>query len=51
LGGELVKRIYEKFGREKFLVFMTDQSLTNAERIFGKDLDEVIAKLDSDIRK
>jgi hypothetical protein len=51
LGGELVKRIFEKFGKEKFFPFMTDQSLENAERIFGKELDALIAQLESDIKK
>ena len=49
LGGELVKRIFEKFGKEKFFSFMTDQSLENAERIFGKELDSLISQLESDV--
>jgi tetratricopeptide (TPR) repeat protein len=51
LGGELVKRIFEKFGKEKFILFMADQSLENAYRVFGKELDEVINQLQTDIRK
>ena len=51
LGGELVKRLIENFGREKFLVFMNDQSYENARIVFGEKLDAVLKELEAEIQK
>jgi hypothetical protein len=50
LGGELVKRLVETFGREKFIKLLSDQSYENAQEIYGEKLDVLIALLQNDIQ-
>lgn len=49
LGGELVERLIEAFGREKFIAFLANQSYDNATKVFGSELNEVINKLQNEI--
>ncbi|WP_207427814.1 hypothetical protein [Pedobacter sp. SYSU D00535] len=51
LGGELVKRLIESFGREKFLQLLADQSYENARNLYGEKLDDLISGLQKDIRR
>ena len=50
LGGELVKRLIESFGREKFIKMLSDQSYENAKEVYGANLDVLIGNLENDIR-
>ena len=49
LGRELVHRLIEKFGREKFMQLLADQTYENAKKIYGKRLDELIAQIEKEI--
>ncbi len=49
LGGELVKRMIEKFGREKFILLFANQTYTNAREIYGTELDSIINILEQEI--
>ena len=49
LGGELLKRLILKFGREKFIQLLADQSYENAEKIYGAELSKVLFKLEGEI--
>lgn len=50
LGGELVKRLIETFGREKFMQLLADQSYESAKKIYGAELDTTINKLEAEIK-
>ena len=45
LTGELIK----KFGRDKFILLLADQTYENAEKIYGAALDQLISELDKKI--
>jgi len=47
LSGLFVKEIIMKFGREKFLVFFTNQSYKNAKSVFGNDIDILIEEFEN----
>ena len=49
IGRELVHRLIDKFGKEKFMQLLEDQTYDNAKKIYGKKLDEVIAQLEKEI--
>ncbi len=51
LGGELVKRLIESFGREKFMQLLADQSYDSARKIYGAELDTTINKLEEEIKR
>jgi tetratricopeptide (TPR) repeat protein len=51
LGGELVKRLIETFGREKFMQLLADQSYESAKKIYGAELDTTINKLAEEIKQ
>ena len=51
LGGELVKRLIEKFGRDKFMMLLENESLENAEKIYGSELDPLLDNLQNDIQQ
>ena len=50
LGGELVKRLIKKFGREKFLTLLANQTYQNARKIYGSDLELLIREIDDQIK-
>ena len=50
LGGILVERIIQQFGREKFIEFMQDQSYENALKIFGDQLQVLISTLELELQ-
>lgn len=47
--GEFIKRLIAQCGKEKFLVFATNQTCENAQKIYGELLDNIIARLENDI--
>lgn len=49
LGGELVKRLIETYGKEKFMQLLTDQTYDSAMKIYGAELDRTINKLEAEI--
>ncbi len=49
LGGELVKRLIDNFGREKFMMLLSNQSYENALKIYGQELNTLINALEKDI--
>jgi tetratricopeptide (TPR) repeat protein len=49
LGGILVKDLIETYGREKFLEFFKVQTLENARKVFGTDVDNVISRVESKV--
>lgn len=49
LGGELVKRLIETFGKEKFMQLLADQTYESAQKIYGAELDVLLKKLDKDL--
>ena len=49
LGGELTKRLITRFGRDKFLQLLSDQSYHNAKKIYGQDLDGVIQAIEKEL--
>ncbi len=51
LGGELVKRLIETFGREKFMQLLADQTYDNAKKVYGAELDTTINKLEAEIKQ
>lgn len=51
LGGELVKRLIETYGPEKFLLLLKDQSYQNASRIYGTDLKKLMQGIEEELRE
>ena len=49
LGGELVKRLIVKYGRDKFMRLLENQTYENAVKIYGNDLEKVLQQLEKDI--
>lgn len=49
LGGELVKRLIESFGRTKFMLLLADQSYESAKKIYGTELDTIVNKIEKEI--
>lgn len=49
LGGELVKRLIESFGREKFIKLLANQTYENAKYIYGEELDKTLKALEEEI--
>lgn len=49
LGGELVKRLISRFGREKFLQLLNNQSYYNATKIYGKHLKEILQEIEGEV--
>jgi tetratricopeptide (TPR) repeat protein len=47
LAGEFVGEIIETYGKEKFLVFFSDQTYKNAKLVFGNDFDDFIKEFES----
>jgi tetratricopeptide (TPR) repeat protein len=45
MGAALTGRLIERFGRDKFLQLLADGSYENARRIYGNQLDQVIAEI------
>ena len=41
-----VKELIMKFGKEKFLVFFTNQTYENAKSVFGNDIDVLIKEFE-----
>ncbi len=50
LGGELVKRLIETYGKEKFMQLLADQTYDSAKKIYGAELDTTINKLEAEIK-
>jgi len=51
LGGELVKRLINEFGREKFLLLLSNQSYNNAIKIYGNDLKKIFQVIENEVNQ
>lgn len=49
LGGELVKQLIEKHGRDKFMRLLINQSYESAREIYSDDLEDIIKGIESEI--
>lgn len=49
LAGEFIIRILKEGGKEKLLKLVSDQTLDNAEKLYGKTLDKIITELEKEI--
>ncbi|RXF68646.1 tetratricopeptide repeat protein [Arcticibacter tournemirensis] len=50
LGGELVRRLIDKYGRDKFMQLLADQSYDSAVKIYGNDLAVVLSEIEHDLK-
>jgi len=47
MGAELIKILNQKFGKEKLLKLLGNQTYENAKQLYGRELDKILADIES----
>ena len=50
LGGEIVKRLVEKYGREKFLQLLSVQTYESAQEIYGSAINDILSGIENELK-